>query len=144
MCRYQNKHTIEYEDIVSGRGLEATYEWAALGHEDAPKTLKAHEIVAQALKVAFCFVETKQRTSIKKLTHLFTPFVGTSITKRSEGLEFALHLLVESSQEPVRWTAGEGGLPCRRQPGILLSVSTCHLLSKLTLLSFIRSTTTPS
>lgn len=48
---YGGKHSLEYEDIVSGRGLERLYRWAAKYHEvENPPALTPLEISEAALK----------------------------------------------------------------------------------------------
>eukprot|EP01087_Luapelamoeba_hula_P016198 TRINITY_DN4972_c0_g1_i1.p1 TRINITY_DN4972_c0_g1~~TRINITY_DN4972_c0_g1_i1.p1 ORF type:complete len:432 (+),score=89.90 TRINITY_DN4972_c0_g1_i1:27-1298(+) len=52
---YNSAHSAEYEDVVSGRGLEAAYEWVAQQPEyaasgDFPRILDAAQIAAAALE----------------------------------------------------------------------------------------------
>jgi hypothetical protein len=84
--RYNGEHPLEYEDIVSGRGLVATYEWAVQGHDEAPKNLNAAEIVEHAFKV--CDIKKKI------LLFFFTPFffVGATVTLRHKGFDAPLQI----------------------------------------------------
>jgi glucokinase len=40
---YQSKHSIEFEDICSGRGLQSCYEFEVLNKKDEPKTMTSGE-----------------------------------------------------------------------------------------------------
>eukprot|EP00698_Gefionella_okellyi_P002930 TRINITY_DN12776_c0_g1_i1.p1 TRINITY_DN12776_c0_g1~~TRINITY_DN12776_c0_g1_i1.p1 ORF type:complete len:509 (+),score=146.84 TRINITY_DN12776_c0_g1_i1:111-1637(+) len=45
---WQGKHSIEYEDICSGRGLEAVYEWVILDRHNQQQSLRGAEIAKRA------------------------------------------------------------------------------------------------
>nr|UQE87402.1 glucokinase [Acanthamoeba castellanii] len=56
---YSGKNAIEYEDIVSGRGVLAVYQWITAEHKEAAKYESAEEISAAAFREDPCPFATK-------------------------------------------------------------------------------------
>ncbi|ELR23790.1 group A glucokinaselike, putative, partial [Acanthamoeba castellanii str. Neff] len=56
---YSGKHAIEYEDIVSGRGVLAVYQWITAEHKEAAKYESAEEISTAAFREDPCPFATK-------------------------------------------------------------------------------------